>query len=121
MEDKDLLTAEQILLLENLTYLLNKSPLQSLKEIEIQLMEGKKAVTVENILKQIKTDDLIDDKDYGSFMTGKDWKNLIKAIQQDETLKQIKMIEVEGDPALGENETSDQNTGKGALSVVFVN
>ncbi|MBR5799871.1 MAG: DUF2974 domain-containing protein [Lachnospiraceae bacterium] len=121
MEDKDLLTAEQILLLENLTYLLDKSPLLSLKTIADKVSKDKKSITVEKIIDQIEVDDLIDDKNYGSFMTGKDWKNLITAIQQDETLKQIKMIEVEGDPALGENETSDQNTGKGALSVVFVN
>ena len=120
METNSLLTTEQILLLENLTYLLDNEPLKSLKKIKEEIHNDKE-LTVEDVIKEIRTDDLIDDKIYGSFMTGKDWKNLINAIQQDETLKQIKMIEVEGDPALGENETSDQNTGKGALSVVFVN
>ena len=121
MEDKDLLTTEQILLLEHLTYLLDNMPLHSLNSIQAKLDEEGKEITVESIIDEIKIDNLIDDKDYGSFMTGKDWKDLIKAIQQDETLKQMKMIEVHGDPALAETEDPDQNTEDGAISAVFVN
>ena len=77
--DDNLLSTEQILLLENLTYLLDRDGLQSLETMEEDLPpEGD--FTVEYVVEQLKKVELEDDKDYGSYMTGKDWKNILQAV-----------------------------------------
>ena len=78
MED-NLLSTEQILLLENLTYLSDNEELQSLKKI-IEDMEQGDELTVKDVVNSIDIDKLEDDKDYGSYMTGKDWKNILQAV-----------------------------------------
>ncbi len=84
MEEDKLLTTEQILLLENLTYLLDNPPLISLKKLK-EGFDSKEDLIVEYIIEKISPDCLIDDKNYGSYMTGKDWKNMIQAIENDDT------------------------------------
>ena len=124
MED-NLLTTEQVLLLENLTYLLDNGGLRSLETIvENYAADGKEDVSVGDIVAKI-AENLVDDADYGSHITGKDWENILQAIEKDPVLKEMKVVAVYGDPAKAENETSTPSEPKadkeGAISAVFVN
>lgn len=114
----NLLSTEQILLLENLTYLSDNGALQSLETIEESLESGKE-LTVQSVLDKIEIDQLEDDKDYGSLMTGKDWKNILQAVENDETLCNMKIAEVHGDP--GGTSPKEGEEKEGACSVLFVN
>ena len=116
--DDNLLSTEQILLLENLTYLLDEGELKSIKKIEEDVKPNEN-FTVGYVVEKLKTAELEDDKDYGSYMTGKDWKNILQAVENDETLCNMKIAEVHGDPggvSPGEGEEKE-----GACSVLFVN
>ena len=77
--DDNLLSTEQILLLENLTYLLDEGELKSIKKIEEDVKPNEN-FTVGYVVEQLKKVELEDDKDYGSYMTGKDWKNILQAV-----------------------------------------
>lgn len=103
MTDK-LLSTEQVLLLENLMYLTNSDPLKSVTEME----SGKSVADLVNV----DVASLENDRDYGSFMTGKDWKNLIGAVKNDETLMNMQITAVHEDYAEG---------GGGGVSAVFAN
>lgn len=98
MEEDNQLSTEQLLLLENLTYLVNEKPLQTLVEIEADYTkrygEGN-SMPVSYVLNAIKTEDLNPDHNYGSLMTGEDWSNIIQAIEKDDTLCQMKVLTVE--------------------------
>lgn len=73
------LATEQYLLLNNLMYMDSSHfPLEAASEYQ-----GR---TVGQWLAKINTSGLLDDMDYGSYMTGRDWKNLIAAVQADSTL-----------------------------------
>ena len=100
--DDDLLRTEQLLLLENLTYLVEDDPLKSLVEAQVvfetESSSGSAAdFTVGYLVNKIETEKLIAidggidnaTKDYGSIMTGQDWYNTIEAIKKDETLCNI--------------------------------
>ena len=67
-------------------------------------------MTVEEMLNRSNIDELEDGHDYGSFMTGADWKKIKKAILADPVLRDMKILTVEGD-----------TPEEGALSAVFVN
>jgi len=55
-------------------------------------------------------------------VTGEDWKKIFAAIQKDETLMNMKIITVAGDPGLAEGkERAEDSLQEGALSAVFVN
>ncbi|WP_167955898.1 Mbeg1-like protein [Anaerosporobacter faecicola] len=96
------LTNEQLLLLNNLMYM-NEKPFKSITEYN--------NVSVKTIVNKIEGYDLDDNKDYGSFMTGADWKELVAAIKSDEQLMNMKIIAI--------NEDSAPNGG-GGVSAVFV-
>lgn len=120
--EEQLLNEEQLLLLENLTYLTKDEPMDSLDGYWEDSEADGKELTVRNVVDKIKIDQLEDDKDYGSYMTGADWKNILNAIKQDETLMNMKIIAVAGDPSLAEGEKRAEDAPKeGALSAVFVN
>ena len=131
MED-NLLTTEQVLLLENLTYLLDNEGLSSLETIvEKYAVDGKEDVSVSDVIAQI-AEDLEDDEDYGSYITGKDWENIIQAIKNDETLCKMKVMEVHGDAAKSKEEAEkekidlmdfgmEEEDYEGAISALFVN
>lgn len=109
-------------MLENLTYLTKDEPMDSLDGYWEDSEADGKELTVRNVVDKIKIDQLEDDKDYGSYMTGADWKNILNAIKQDETLMNMKIIAVAGDPSLAEGEKRAEDAPKeGALSAVFVN
>jgi len=120
MEDEQLLNEEQLLLLENLTYLIEQKPMESL-DITFDRYVGKE-LTVGNVVNDIKIDELKDDESYGTYVTGEDWKKIFAAIQKDETLMNMKIITVAGDPGLAEGqERAEDSLQEGALSAVFVN
>lgn len=99
-----LLTTEQVLLLENLTYLKNKWPLSSITEYA--------DCSVRDLLNDIDVRKLESD-DYGNYMTGDDWKNIITAINNDSTLLDMKIVTTHTDNKI--------DSGGGGVSVVFIN
>ena len=70
---------DEVLLLENLTYMANLYPLSS-----IMNAKGK---TIGKFLDEIDMEAIEDDFDYASYMPGIDWKNIIKAIRKNKKLK----------------------------------
>lgn len=102
--EQGMLSTEQVLLLENLMYSANNDPLKSIT----QLGSGKTVADLVNI----DLSGLVEDKDYGSYMTGKDWKNLIQAIKNDDTLMRMEIVSTHIDDAAG---------GGGGESALFAN
>lgn len=124
MEEDQLLDEEQLLLLENLTYLIDQDAMLSLDYIyKKHMLKGEEEpITVQAAIDMIEVDKLEDDKEYGSYVTSEDWKKIFTAIQKDETLMNMKIITVAGDPGLAEEEErAEDSPQEGALSAVFVN
>lgn len=97
------LTKEQILLLNNLMYVVDGEPFESITTSD--------AETVGKYINQIPVDEIKDNEDYGSYMTGADWKRLISAVKSDEQLMGMEIAATHVDNA--------QNGG-GGKSAVFV-
>lgn len=95
---------DEILLLENLTYFSDIAPLKIILTAE--------GLTVKEYLDKINTDELIDDKDYASYMNGYDFKNLIAAMRKNKNILDCKIREPHFDQAYG---------GGGGVSVVLLN
>jgi len=104
MAGNDSLTMDEVLLLENLMYLTNSDPLSSITSHE--------GATVGEMLNTIDVNSLSDGTDYGSYITGEDWKNMINAIQQNEDLLNMRIATTNVDHSEG---------GGGGVSAVFVN
>ena len=94
---------DELLLLENLTYFSDIAPLKIILTAE--------GLTVKEYLDKIDTNELIDDKDYASYMNGYDFKNLIAAMRKNEKILNCKIREPHFDQAYG---------GGGGVSVVFI-
>ena len=94
------LTTEQTLLLNNLMYLESAggSPFQGANRFEGQ--------TIGEWLDSIDLSRVDPSKDYGSFMTGEDWTNIIQAVQQDETLRNMRIAETHVDSGGGEGRSA---------------
>ena len=114
MEEDNQLTTEQLLLLENLTYLVDDEPLKTLVTIK-EDNPDKEDITVKDLIDDIKTEDLNLSYEYGSYMTGEDWVNLLRAIEKDDTLCQMKIAAVE------ETEIEGEDGKKACANVLFVN
>lgn len=99
------LSVEQVLLLNNLMYMTNQAPLQ-----EIAGTEGE---TVEDYIGRIQTENLEGNQDYGSYMTGDDWKNLIQAVKNDEELMKMQIADT--------HVSAVEDGVGGGVSAVFVN
>lgn len=93
----------EILLLENLTYLCDTKPLTDIMDL--------KGKTVAEVISDVNLDELEEDKDYASFMTGHDWKNIFLAIQRNPLLLKCYIAETHLDTAFG---------GGGGKSAVFL-
>ena len=97
------LTTEQVLLLNNLMYMKDDGVLASIVNAENQ--------TVKDVITNINVEQLEPNKDYGSYITGSDWKDIINTIKQDEQLCNMKIVSTNVD------NTPD---GGGGASAVFV-
>ena len=78
------LTTEQVLLLENLMYLSNQEPFSSIDSCG--------ADTVEEWIESINMTNIEDSAEYGSYMTGRDWKNIIQAVKNDSALMNMEIV-----------------------------
>ena len=94
---------DELLLLENLTYFSNIRPLKTVLEVN--------NCTVREYLDSIDYDELVDDKDYASYMNGFDFKNLIMAVRRNNTILDCRIVEPHFDQAYG---------GGGGVSCVFL-
>lgn len=99
-----LFRVDEILLIENLTYMANLYPLSSILNA--------KGKTIRKFLSEIDMEAIEDDFDYASYMPGKDWKNIIYAVNKNERLLDTKVVETHFDSAYG---------GGGGVSAVFIN
>ena len=84
---------DELLLLENLTYLSDNPPLYT--------MHGADGKTVGEFINNLYLEQLIDDKDYGSFIYGLDWKNILEAVKKKNKLLDLKICETHLDMAYG--------------------
>lgn len=99
----DQLTTEQVLLLNNLMYTSDKPPLKGIANTD--------AATVGEFVESIHTSNLVGDKDYGSYMTGDDWTQIITAVKNDPQLMNVQ---------IAQTHVADQSDG-GGVSALFVN
>jgi len=95
---------DELLLLENLTYMIDENPFESIL--------NQANLTIYDYMAKIDMDMIIDDAEYSSYITGFDWKNIIKAIKNNKRLLETKIVEPHLDQAFG---------GGGGISVVFIN
>ncbi|MBE5960048.1 MAG: DUF2974 domain-containing protein [Lachnospiraceae bacterium] len=99
------LTTEQVLLLNNLMYMTEDDPLKNITSYQ----DGN--LTVSKIVNNIDVNQLQANKDYGSFMTGSDWKKLIQAVKNDDQLMNVQIKSTNVDNTEG---------GGGGASALFV-
>ncbi|WP_455713952.1 Mbeg1-like protein [Anaerosporobacter sp.] len=95
------LSKEQLLLLNNLMYMKENDPLKSIVKC--------KGKTVAEIMESIETSELINDKGYDAFVTGIDWKKIIRTIKSDEQLMRMEIVTTYVDKEAG-----------GGISAVFI-
>lgn len=99
------LSTEQVLLLENLMYITTQSPLVRVTDTQSQ--------TIEDWMNEINISELKNDTDYGSYMTGADWENIITAVKNDPVLMSMEIVDTYVD---------NNNKGSGGgVSAVFKN
>lgn len=89
------LTTEQILILNNLMYL------ESGRDSPVVDMEDYSGWTIGDWLDKIDVSQLENDRNYGGFTTGQDWKNMIQAAKNDETLMNMTIAATHSDSAGG--------------------
>ena len=97
-------TIDELLLFENLTYLDDIPPFSSVLGFDKK--------TVKEYMDSIDLDIVTPEKDYGSFMIGTDWINMIEAIKRKPNMLEATLEETHLDMAYG---------GGYGLSLVFLN
>lgn len=120
MDEEKMLSIEQLLLLENLTYLNDKDPMSTLVTIKEDFDSNRyrsNSLTVGNVVNELMKEELKDKEDYGSFITGADWKNILQAIKDDETLCDMKIVATKE----AERKNGEEGTSRICESVLFVN
>lgn len=95
---------DELLLIENITYISDKAPL-----VSVLSAEGK---TVREYIDSIDMDALVDEVDYTSFYNGFDWKNTLTAIKRNDAIMDSRIVDAHIDQAYG---------GGGGLAAVFIN
>ncbi len=95
---------DEVLLLENLTYVADAYPFTSILRA--------KDKTLEQYLNEIDMEAIDDDVDYASYIVGRQWKQMIYAIKKNANLSKTKIIDTHLDTAYG---------GGGGISVIYVN
>ncbi|MBE6922605.1 MAG: DUF2974 domain-containing protein [Ruminococcaceae bacterium] len=96
------LTPEQLLLLNNLMYM-ETQPFGTVHDYEGQ--------SIGDWLDSIPMDSINPDRDYGSFITGEDWQNIINAVQNDPVLRDMVIADTHVDTS------SDGGRGRSAIFV----
>ena len=96
------LSTEQLLLLNNLMYM-EKQPFGSVHDYEGQ--------SIGDWLNSIPPDSIDPGKDYGSFITGEDWQNIISAVQNDPVLRDMVIADTHVDTS------SDGGRGRSAIFI----
>ena len=104
------LTTEQVLLLNQLMYMDNKPSSKTKTPSPLDSVTMHQGQTVGEWVNSIDTTQFVDSEDYGSYMTGKDWKNIIEAIKNDPTICDMTVATTHTDWADG---------GGGGVSAVF--
>lgn len=100
------LSTEQVLLLNQLMYMSGKEGTDNpMDSVDMHVGE-----TVGEWLGGVELSQLANDADYGSYMTGSDWKNIIAAVQNDPTISNMTITASHTDWADG---------GGGGLSAIF--
>lgn len=107
------LTTEQTLLLNNLMYM---EPGKDSPFPDAASFEGQ---TVGDLINSIDPSAIDRSSDYGSFMTGEDWANIIEAVRQDDTLMSARIADVHVDPAGGGHSAVFLSQETGDAVVVF--
>ena len=100
----ELLNTEQVLLLENLMYLTNQDPLK-----EITAYEG---TSIAQLINSIDMKAISTNNEYGTFVTGQEWRNMLQAIKNDDMLMNMQIMTTHVDHAEG---------GGGGVSALFAN
>lgn len=98
------LTVEQVLLLENLMYLSTQEPLVSITDTE--------SGTIGDWLNEIDMSQLDQESDYGSFTSGREWKDILTAVKNDPDLPGMEIVSTHIDNTSG---------GGGGVSALFRN
>lgn len=98
------LSTEQLLLLNNLMYMTAEEPLRS---ITAETYQGR---TVRTMIESIDIKRFDEGKNYGSYMTGTDWRQILRSIQKDERLMQMTLAQTYVDTGVG---------GGGGVSALF--
>ena len=108
------LSTKQVLLLNNLMYMSNDAPLQAINELE-------NCWSVGDIIRQLNTniDQISDGHEYGSYMTGADWKDIIHAIENDSTLMNVQLQMTHKDPEGGGISAVFVEPGSNEAIIVF--
>lgn len=96
------LSPEQLLFLNNLMYM-ETPPFGSVHDYEGQ--------SIGDWLDSIPIDSINPDTDYGSFITGKDWQNIINAVKNDPVLRDMVIVDTHVDTS------SDGGRGRSAIFV----
>lgn len=86
-----LLSEEQLLLINNLLYLENNPPLHEMKAGQ----------TIGDLLKSIDVTQLEASKDYSTFTTGKEWSNIINAAKSDPQISNLVISQSHTDAQYG--------------------
>ena len=94
---------DELLLLVLITYFPDVAPLYTVL--------GHEGKTVKEYLDGIQWDDIEDEKEYASFMTGYDFKNIIKALRNNDKVAGSRIVETHRDEAYG---------GGGGISAIFL-
>lgn len=94
------LTTEQILLLNNLIYMENNPPFQSL--------DGNEGKTLAQVVNNIDLNRLDNFREYSTFTTAEEWKDIINAVKADDKLMNTQIASV----------CDDRN---GGMNILFVN
>ncbi len=99
------LTTEQVLLLENLMYLSTQEPLVNITDT--------KSNTIGDWLNEIDMSQLDKESDYGSYITGREWKDILTAVKNDPDLPGMEIVSTHIDNA--------SDGGGGGVSALFRN
>lgn len=80
------LTTQELLLLNNLMYMTSSGGMLDINSYE-------PGITVGEVVNRTLESGLEADRDYGHYMTGEDWTNMLHAIQNDPQLREVQLVE----------------------------